>query len=280
MNFSTSKFCNERKREREGKKRAQSRKRGVRSRAGERDLSFGIFQERVPIPPGSGQPRQQQQPPRSAGSDAGRGGRRAGSRAWRSRRGRRRLQPGTARREPLPPGRPALAPPPSPRPLPAPPPPPPPPRPSPARAPPPARTRSRSPLAHTHGRLAAKFRLRSPLRDPAAVLGAVTLNFPSAVTHSPRSPSRPLSCAPLPAFFKKAFHHQPPPQSDPHRTFAHPLAPNNNNNNNNCKQKTNPQTQAKSSQHRRRRRRPRRARPARSDCRRVKSVDWISPREI
>lgn len=226
VNFSTSKFCNERKREREGKKEPRAEKRGVCSRTGERDLSFGIFQERVPIPLGSGQ-RQQQQPPRSAGSDAGRGGR-AGGRAWRSLRGR--LQPGTARRELLPLGRPALAPPPSPRPLQA-----PPPHPAPTQALSRARPATRAhsltlPLAHTHGRLAAKFRLRSPLRDPAAVLRAVTLNFPSAVTHSPRSPSRPLSCAPLPAFFKKAFHHHLLPQSNPHRTFVHPLAPNNNNN--------------------------------------------------
>lgn len=147
MNFSTSKFCKERKREREGKKEPRPEKRGVWSRAGERDLSFGIFQELVPIPLGSGQ-RQQQQPPRSAGSDAGRGGR-PGGRAWRSQRGRRRLQPGTARCEPLPPRRPALAPPPSPRPLPSPHSTPPPLQPSPARTPPPARTRSRCPL-RTH----------------------------------------------------------------------------------------------------------------------------------
>lgn len=147
MKFSTSKFCNERKREREGKKEPRAEKSGVWSRAGERDLSFGIFQELVPIPLGSGQRRQQQQPPRSAGSDAGRGGR-AGGRAWKSRRGRRRLQPGTAPRassaretcarapsltpaSPFSPTHPAPT------------------RPSPARAPPPARTRSRSP-SRTH----------------------------------------------------------------------------------------------------------------------------------
>lgn len=234
MNFSTSKFCNERKREREGKKEPRAEKRGVWSRAGERDLSFGIFQELVPIPLGSGQRRRrrQQQPPRSAGR-VRRGARRraggpveeparaaaaAGDRAPRASSARETC----ARAPSLTPASPFS---PTPRPHPGPLP----------RAPrhPRALAQLTLPLAHTHGRLAAKFRLRSPLGDPAAVLGAVTLNFPSAVTHSPRSPSRPLSCAPLPAFFKKAFRHQPPPQSNPHRTFAHPLAPNNNNNN--CK---------------------------------------------
>lgn len=231
MKFSTSKFCNERKREREGKKEPRAEKRGVWSRAGERDLSFGIFQELVPIPLGSGQRRQQQQPPRSAGSDAGRGGRAGGrpgveeparaaaAAAAAGDRAASLFRPGDLRPSPLP--HPSLSLLPHP------------PRPHPAlsRARPATRAHSLTlPLAHTHGRLAAKFRLRSPLRNPAAVLGAVTLNFPSAVTHSPRSPSRALSCAPLPAFFKKAFHHQPPPQSNPRRTFAHPLAPNNNNN--------------------------------------------------
>lgn len=56
----------------------RAEKRGVWSRAGERDLSFGIFRELVPIPLGSGRQRRQQQPPPSAGSDAGRGGRPGG----------------------------------------------------------------------------------------------------------------------------------------------------------------------------------------------------------
>lgn len=84
MNFSTSKFCKERKQERGRGKKSPEQKRGVWSLAGERDLSFGILQELVPISLGSGRRRRRQQQrqrqqrrqqPRSAGSDAGRGGR-------------------------------------------------------------------------------------------------------------------------------------------------------------------------------------------------------------
>ena len=76
MNFSTYKFCKEKKSDR-GKGEKSPEQKGVWSRAGERDLSFGVFRELVLIPLGSGQ-RQQQQPTRSVGSDVGRGGRAAG----------------------------------------------------------------------------------------------------------------------------------------------------------------------------------------------------------
>lgn len=229
MKFSTSKFCNERKREREGKKkRAQSRKERSLEPSGRAGFIVWDFSGARSDPPGLwaaaaaaaasslGRVR------RGARRAVGRPGVEEPARAAAAAAGDRAaslFRPGDLRPSPLP--HPSLSLLPHP------------PRPHPAlsRARPATRAHSLTlPLAHTHGRLAAKFRLRSPLRNPAAVLGAVTLNFPSAVTHSPRSPSRALSCAPLPAFFKKAFHHQPPPQSNPHRTFAHPLAPNNNNN--------------------------------------------------
>lgn len=139
------------------------------------------------------------------------------------------MQRGPSAAKSFPPGSFALAPPPSPRPLPAPP--PPHPHPSLSGARPATRAHSLAlPLAHTHGRLAAKFRLRSPLPDPAAVFAAVTLNFPSAVTRSPCFPHRPASCAPPPAFFfffLKHFitHHHPIPIPNPRA----PQAPNNNN---------------------------------------------------
>lgn len=153
VNFSTSKFCKERKREREGGEiEPRAEKRGVWSRAGERDLSLGIFQELVPIPLGSGQQRRRrQQPPPSAGSDAGRGGRPGGREEAGASGGgggcsqgprvRSLFHPGDLCSRPLPhPGLSLLLPPPHPAPT----------RPSPARAPPPARTRSRSPSrAHT-----------------------------------------------------------------------------------------------------------------------------------
>ena len=146
MNFSTSKFCNERKREREGKKEPRAEKRGVWSRAGERDLSFGIFQERVPIPLGGGGgsssllARPGQTRGEARGRAAGRGGVGAGSGGCsRGPRAASLFRPGDLRSRPLP--HPGLSRLPHPTP--------PPPRPSPARAPPPARTRSRSP-SRTH----------------------------------------------------------------------------------------------------------------------------------
>lgn len=182
VNFSTSKFCKERKQEREGKKEPRAGKRGVWSRAGERDLSFGIFQELVPISLGSGQ----RQP--AAASSLGRvrrGARRAAgwpgvekpAREAAAAAGDRALRASSAQEtcarapsltpaSPFSPLHPA-------------------PTPALSRAHPATRAHSLTlPLAHTHGRLAAKFRLRSFLRDPAAVLGAVTLNFPSPVTFS------------------------------------------------------------------------------------------------
>lgn len=261
MNLSTCKFFKERKREREGEKRPEQ-KTGVCSQAG--SIVWDFFQEVLPIPSvGCGQ-RHRQRSPRSAGQTWGEaGGRRCGGAGAQQ----RLFRPGAPRLRPLPhPGLSLL---------------PPPPNPYPALSGARPATRAHSfalPLAHTHGRLAAKFRLRSPLPDPAAVLAAVTLNFPSSVTHSPCFPHCPASCAPLPAFFFfffKAFHHLSLPQSNPHRALAHPNPPTTTTTT--AKQKTNPLNWASSSLHRQR---PRRVRPARTDRKRVKSVDWISPREI
>lgn len=185
VNLSTCKFFKERKREREGEKAPRTEKRSLQPSGIDR---LGFFQEVLPIlSVGCGQ-RHRQRSPRSAGQTRGQaGGRRCGGAGAQQ----RLFRPGAPRLRPLPhPGL-SLLPPPHPHPHPA-----------LSGARPATRAHSLAlPLAHTHGRLAAKFRLRSPLPDPAAVLAAVTLNFPSAVTHSPRFPHRPASCAPLPAFF-------------------------------------------------------------------------------
>lgn len=227
----------------------RAEKRGVWSRAGERDLSLGIFffffLEILVAPPRalgrSGNSN------RSSSLLAGPGRRRGP--AWRS---RRRLQPGPAHRKPLPPRRSALAPPPFPLPPPSPPPPGPLPR---APRHPRALARAPPPFAHTHGRLAAKFRLRPPLQNPAAVIRAVTLNFPSAVTHSPLSPpARPLA-PPSPPFLKKHFTATTTTPIQPTPNLRAPPSPRPYHHHHQHRTtESKPQTQAKSSRQRRRRR--------------------------
>lgn len=225
VNFSTSKFCKERKRERGeeregagGEIESSAEERGVWSRelSGRAGFIVGDFfgsSLRSPWAPGGGG---------GGGSLLPRWVRR-GARWAARRRDRRRLQPGTALRSlflhqgdlcsrPLPhPGLSLLPPPPT--------------HPAPTglsrAAPPPARTR-RAPSPHTHGlRLAAaaKFRPRSPPPGnpaAAALLRAVTLNFPSAVTHSLRSLLLPPSFLRPPPrlFFKKSTS---PPTTTPIR---------------------------------------------------------------
>lgn len=222
MKFSTSKFCNERKREREGKKkRAQSRKERSLEPSGRAGfIVWDFFQELVPIPPGSGQPRQQQQSPRSAGSDAGRGGR-SGGRARRSRRGRRRrLQPETAPRAssaretcarapsltPASPCSPPTPPPPSPLP----------------RAPRHPRALARAPpRAHTWS---ARGKVSPAIAAPESCRSARGCNLELSRRGDtvsslslPRSPLRP----PPRLFLKKHFttnHHPNPTHTEPSRT--------------------------------------------------------------
>lgn len=150
MKFSTSKFCNERKREREGKKKKKSPEQKREEFGAERESGIyrlGFFRSsfRSPWALGSGGSsssllaRPGQTRGEAGGRAAGRGG--AGAGGGGCSRG--------PRREPLPPGRPAPEPPPSPQPLPSPPPTPPPPSPLPRAPRHPRALAHAPPRAHT-----------------------------------------------------------------------------------------------------------------------------------
>lgn len=259
MNLSTCKFFKERKREREGES-AQNRKEEF---AAKRDRSFGIFSG-GPSDPFRGlwasAPAAES---KLGGSDAGRGGRAAVRRGWSAAKA-------------FPPGSSAPAPPPSPRPLPAPPSPPPPGllRRAPRH---PRALACAPPRAHTWS---ARGKVSPAIATPGSCcsIGGGNLELSQrGDTFSSLSPPPGLLRPPPRLFLKKAFHHPPPPQSNTRRTLEHPKPPTTTTTTTTAKQKTNPLNRATSSLHRRR---PRRARPARADRKRVKSVDWISPREI
>lgn len=203
-------------------------------------------------------------------ADAGRGGWRAGSRARESARGRRsrdRAPRTSSARETC-----ARAPS-SPRPLPAPTHPAPTPGPLSPRAPRHPRALAHAPpRAHTWS---ARGKVSPAIATPGSCrsVGAVTLSPQRGDTFSPLS-LPPSPRAPPPRLFFKSISPPTTTPIRPHRTFPPPSPQQQQQ----LQNRNKPQTQAKSSQHRRRRRRPRRVRrPARSDCRRAQSVDWISP---